>query len=575
MTAHAVPVAAKTGDTVRGAETYPAVFQATARRVPDRTALRTRGDRMHLTWAQYAGAVERAAGALAGLGVEHGDRVALLSRNRPELAIADLAAMHLGAATVALYVASQPQTIEHVLRDCTPRALIVEHSLLGRLGPVAHDTPRVVTLETLDALPAPPGFGFEQAWRSVIPQDLVAILYTSGTTGLLKGVEWRHREAVATFRRFDVLQPEPDGIRDVSVGPFAHLAERGAGHWRSLLRGSTRTFCADPTDLGPTLLDARPSYLFGPPRLWQNLKAKLDSTLDETERGALDRGIARVHAGDTTPPSEDDEHALATLRARVGLDQLNRGVTAAAPCPRAVLEYYHGLVGVGFNEFYGMTETGAATMTRPGIADLGTVGVPVPGYEIRLAPDGEVLVRTDSAAIGYRNQPEETTATFPPNGWIHTGDVGTLDDNRRLGIIDRKKELLIPDHGHNIAPGQIESELKGACPTIGHVCVVGDRRPHLAALIVLEPPELANDDHAQANVAHAIAQVNATHDPRERIEMHTILPDPWLPGDELTETLKLRRRRILEKHAQAITGLYSRDDASTHDLAGIQVKHES
>jgi long-subunit acyl-CoA synthetase (AMP-forming) len=553
MTAHAVQRAAETRDS--DSETYPAVFQATARRVSDRTALRTRGDRVHLTWAEYACAVERVAGALAGLGVEHGDRVALLSRNRPELAIADVGAMHLGAATVALYVASPASTIEHVLRDCTPRALIVEHGLLARLDRVAHDVPRVVMLESLGALPAPPRFSFEQAWRSVSGEDLVAVLYTSGTTGLLKGVEWRHREAVATFRRFDLLQPEPDGIRDVSVGPFAHLAERGAGHWRSLLRGSTRTFCADPTELGPTLIDARPSYLFGPPRLWQNLKAKLDSTLDEVERGALDRGIAGVHAGDSGPLSEDDEDALATLRARVGLDRLNRGVTAAAPCPRAVLAYYHGL-RVGFNEFYGMTETGAATMTRPGIADLGTVGVPVPGYEIRLAADGEVLVRTDNAAAGYRNQPDETAATFAADGWIRTGDVGRFDDDRRLGIIDRKKELLIPDHGHNVAPAQIESDLKGACPTIGHVCVVGDGRPHLAALIVLEPPELANDQHAQTTVAEAIAQVNTTRDPRERIESHTILRDPWLPGDELTETLKLRRGHIVHKHSDTINNLY-------------------
>lgn len=221
-------------------------------------------------------------------------------------------------------------------------------------------------------------------------------------------------------------------------------------------------------------------------------------------------------------------------------------MTAAAPCPRAVLAYYHGL-GVGFNEFYGMTETGAATMTRPGIADLGTVGVPVPGYDIRLAADGEVLVRTDSAAAGYRNQPDETAATFAADGWIRTGDVGRFDDDRRLGIIDRKKELLIPDHGHNVAPAQIESDLKGACPTIGHVCVVGDGRPHLAALIVLEPPELANDQHAQTTVAEAIAQVNTTRDPRERIESHTILRDPWLPGNELTETLKLRRGHIVHK----------------------------
>ena len=555
MAAHSVEPAVEADHTRPRSETYPAVFQATAARVPDRIALRTAHGRVQLTWAQYACAVERVAGALAGLGVEHGDRVALLSRNRPELAIADVAAMHLGAATVALYVASPATTIEQVLRDCAPRALLVEQALSPRLVGVSHEVPQVVSLETLDALPAPPGFSFEDAWRSVSDEDDVAVLYTSGTTGRLKGVRWRHREALATFRRFDLLQPEADGICDVSVGPFAHLAERGAGHWRSLLRGSTRTFCPDPAELGLTLLDARPSYLFGPPRLWQNLKGRLDSTLSDPERAALDRGIACVRAGHMAPLTQEDERTLANLRTRVGLDRLRRGLTAAAPCPRAVLEYFHAL-GVGFGEFYGMTETGAATMTRPGIADLGTVGAPIPGYEIRVAADGEVLVHTDSAGAGYRNLPDETAATFGADGWIRTGDVGALDSDRRLRIIDRKKELLIPDHGHNIAPAQIESELKGACSAIGHVCVLGDGRPHLAALIVLEPPELGNDEHIRSLVCQAISQINASLDPRERIGSHAILSEPWRPGDELTETLKLRRRRILDKHSETIDRLY-------------------
>jgi long-chain acyl-CoA synthetase len=211
---------------------------------------------------------------------------------------------------------------------------------------------------------------------------------------------------------------------------------------------------------------------------------------------------------------------------------------------------------MGLNAFYGLPEAGVPTMTRPGICDLGTVGMLALGYQIRFDADGEILVRSDSAPTAYHNQPEETAATFAPDGWIRTGDIGTLDDAGRLRIIDRKKELVIPDHGHNIAPSQIESELKSVCPTIGHVCVVGDGRPHLAALIVLEPPELSEDDHARAIAAEAIAQVNAVRDPRERIESHAILPDPWLPSDELTETLKLRRRHIVDKHAQTIDQLH-------------------
>jgi long-subunit acyl-CoA synthetase (AMP-forming) len=557
MTAHAVDLVGGAAERDRRLQTYPAIFQATARRVPDRVALRTSGDRIRLTWSEYAQAVKQAAGALAGLGVERGDRVALLSRNRPELAIADIAAMHLGAATVAFYTTSPSATIEHVLRDCAPRALIAEHELFPRLRGVADDVPRVVALESLGQLPAPARFSFDEAWRSVVPDDPLAIMYTSGTTSLLKGAEWRHREAIAAIQRFDILQPEPDAISDISVAPFAHGTERGCGHWRSLLRGSTRTFCPDPTQLPATLRDARPTYLFGAPRLWHNLKLKLDSTLEEHERAALERGLARVRAGDPTAPTSDDEHTLAALRTRIGLERLNRPLTAAAPCPRSVLEYHHAL-GTGLNVFYGMTETAAITMTRPGIGDLGTVGVPVPGYQIRLADDGEILVHTDSAATRYRNLPDETATTFDPDGWMRTGDIGTLDNDGRLLITDRKKELLIPDHGHNIAPSQIESELKSACPQIAHACLVGDGRPHLAALIVLDPPGLATDERAKTTVAEAIAHVNAHRDPREQIETHAILTDPWLPSDELTETLKLRRQRISEKHADTIERLYHR-----------------
>jgi long-subunit acyl-CoA synthetase (AMP-forming) len=534
--------------------TYAAAFQATAAAVPDRLALRTARDEIRLTWAQYASAVERTAGALAGLGVGRRDRVALLSRNRPELAIADVAAMHLGAATVALYVASTPHALEYVLRDCRPRVLIVEEELRPRLARLSHGVP-VVSLDELASLPAPPGFDFEGTWRSVEGEDDVAVLYTSGTTGQLKGVRWRHQQAIAAMRRFDLLQPDADVVRDISAGPFAHLTERGAGHWRSLLRGSTRTFCPDPAQLGPTLLEVRPTYLFGPPRLWQSLRERLNATLDESERAAVTRAIARVRQAGHGRSTTDDERVLARLVGRVGLDHLTRALTAAAPCPIAIFDYFHAL-GIELGEFWGMTETSAATMTRTGGADVGTVGVPVPGYEIRLAEDGEILVRSDAMAVAYHELPEQTAETFDADGWVHTGDIGTLDDGR-LRIIDRKKEMLIPDHGHNVAPAPIESELKCACPSIAHVCLIGDRRPHVAALIVLERPELAHDAHARLMVEQAISHINTGLEPRERIVSHAILSQPWSAGDELTETLKLRRRHIADKYADTINGLYS------------------
>jgi long-chain acyl-CoA synthetase len=559
---HNTPIRpAATDEQPEAPQTVVAAFQASAERVPDRVALRTTGG-YSLTWAQYAQAVERAAGALAGLGVRHGDRVALLSRNTPQLAICEVAALHLGAATVVLYVASPAATIEHILKDSDPRALIVERDFVARLDDVQHSVPHVIALDgasPLEDLPAPPDFSFKRSWQAVQPNDLLAIGYTSGTTGLPKGVEWEHGPLMRSLDRFDLVHPEPDGCRDVCFGPFAHMGERAVGHWRSLMRGSTRTICADPSELPVALLDARPTFLWGSPRVWQALKTALQSTLAEHECDVLARATTRLRRpqGDQAPPplSEEDQNTLADLRARIGLDQVARALVGAAPCPLAIQEHYHAL-GVPFGEFYGMSELGVPTMSQLGMSDLGTVGRPVPGHEVILADDGEVLIRTDSSARGYRNRPAETAETFGNDGFISTGDIGALDERGRLRIIDRKKEILIDEHGHNTAPAPIESALKSACPLIGHVCLVGEGRPDLTALILLEPPQLVSDPNARAEVADAIQHLNASSDPRERIQRHTILTAPWLPGEELTETLKLRRTRIAEKHADTIAAMY-------------------
>jgi long-chain acyl-CoA synthetase len=543
-------------------QTIVAAFQASAVRVPDRVALRTPGGGVSLTWAQYAQAVQRAAGALAGLGVAHGDRVAFLSRNSPQLAICEVAALHLGAATVVLYVASPAATIEHILKDSDPRVLIIEPELRDRLDDVRHPVPHVITLDRdglPENLPTPEDFSFTRSWQAVQPSDLLGICYTSGTTGPPKGVEWEHGPLMRSMESFDLVHPEPDGRRDISFGPFAHIGERAIGHWRSLVRGSTRTICAAPTELPAALLDARPTFLWGSPRVWQTLKAILDSTLTERERDVLDRATARrqllVDGESPASLSEEDQNTLAQLRARVGLDQLDRALTAAAPCPLAIQAHYHAL-GVPFAEFYAMSELGAPTSGVVGFSDHATAGHPVPGYEVRLADDGEVLVRADSRARGYRNRPAETAEAFSSDGFFRTGDIGEFDEQGRLRIIDRKKEFLIDEAGHNTAPAPIESALKSTCPLIGHVCLVGEGRPYLSALIVLEPLQLVSDPKATAQVADAIELLNAAGDPRERIHRHTILTQPWLPGEELTETLKLRRKRIAEKHADTIAAMY-------------------
>jgi long-chain acyl-CoA synthetase len=551
-------------------ETLCAAFQASAHRVPDRVALRTFGDSSSapLTWAGYAAAVERAAGSLASLGVGRGSRVAMLSRNSPELAIAESAVLHLGAIGVVLYAASPPATITHVLRDSEPTVLLIQSDLRARLDGVTHAVGHVCTLDgdsdsddipSLAALDTPSSFDFERSWRQTQPDDPAAILYTSGTTGTAKGVECTHRTATSWVASFDAVWPEADGIHDISYGSFANVGERGCGHWRALIKGSTRTICTDPSQLPGALLEARPTFLFGPPQVWQALKRLLESSLQSEERAALQAGIERVRglAGGRDADALDDGQLeiLSTLRRRIGLDRINKSLCAAAMCPPALREHYYGL-GVPFGENFAMTEVGSAAAQRAGLIDYGTLGRASPGYELRIADDGELLVRSPLTATRYRNRPAESAETFTPDGWVRTGDLGELDAAQRLRLLGRKKEIIVTAAGHNVAPARLEAALLDSCPLIAHACVLGDGRAHPIAIIVVDPSRGAGADTSTA-IAAALDRVNAELDPRERIEAHAIVTDAWLPGAELTETMKMRRPHIAERYTTTIEALYS------------------
>jgi long-chain acyl-CoA synthetase len=283
--------------------TLSAAFQASAAGVSERIALRRPGEAVGLTWAGYAQAVRRTAESLVGVGVGRGDRVAFFSRNRPELMIAEVAVMHLGAAGVALYPTSPAATIEHVLLDSEPGLLLVESGLQSGLEAVRHSVPSVLALDAggadgddLASVPPPAGFDFEAAWRAVSPEDLAALIYTSGTTGVAKGVEWTHAAAIGSLCAVDPILGEEDGISDISYAPFASLAERYGCHWHSLLRGSTRTICEDPTQLGMALLDTRPTRLGGPPQVWQRLQRGLEASLSAQERATLEAAAERLAA---------------------------------------------------------------------------------------------------------------------------------------------------------------------------------------------------------------------------------------------------------------------------------------
>src|SRR5438270_419959 len=299
----------------------------------------------------------------------------------------------------------------------------------------------------------------------------------------------------------EVIHLEP-GSRVISWLPAAHIAERMAHHYLPVIFAGSVTCCPNPCDILTYLPQVHPTWFFAVPRIWEKLKAGLETMLhaqpDEQRKPveeAMAASIERVRLrqrGEPVPDeleakvAEADEKYFAGIRAMLGLDQVEGVNVGAAPTPVEVLEFFHAL-GIELAELWGMSETcGAGTSNRPGAVKIGTVGPPSPGCEIKLADDGEVLVKAEFVMMGYRNQPDKTAESIDPDGWLHTGDIGELDEDGYLRLVDRKKEIIINAAGKNMSPANIEAAIKTASPLIGQAITNGDRRPYNAALIVLD-----------------------------------------------------------------------------------------
>jgi long-subunit acyl-CoA synthetase (AMP-forming) len=537
------------------ATTLCEAFQATAGQFPALTALRTTGGEVELTWAQYAERVRLLAGGLARLGVCRGDCVALMLRNRPEFHIADTAALHLGAVPFSVYNTSAPEQIEYLFANAGNRVVITERAFAETIRAVgAPAVEHVLVVE--DGLPEAEEPGFEDAWRAVAPSDLATLIYTSGTTGPPKGVQLTHANVLFACAAGDPIFHISGGVRLVSYLPCAHIADRFFAHYSSIVAGGTITCVPDPTQIIAALGDARPAVWLAVPRIWEKLKAALEA-----------QGL--------TDPAAAGEEACAAVRARLGLDAAEVLVSGAAPIAPEVLEFFMAL-GLPVIEGWAMSETACAgTINRPDAIKVGTVGRPLPGLELKLADDGELLLRGPNVMAGYRGEPARTAEALDADGWLHTGDVAEIDADGYVRLIDRKKELIISSGGKNMSPANIEQRLKAASPLIGQVCAIGDRRPYNVALLVLDPDAavaqaralgladastaaLATDAGILRLVGEAVEQANAHLSRAERIKRFTVLASDWLPdGDELTATMKLKRRVIVEKYAAEIEALYA------------------
>ena len=586
------------------ATTIAEAFRITAAERANEVAIRTRGDEFTITWGELRERVDELAGGLAALGLRRGDTIALLMGNRPEFHLCDLAAMMLGAAPFSIYNTYTAEQITYVVADAGAHILICEQQYLPQVLEARKSLPdlehvividgereRVGTLRLSDVEGSNPGFDVEASIAAIQPNDVLTLIYTSGTTGPPKGVQLIHRNLLAAVEGIDDLIEFPRDGRVISWLPAAHVAERNSHHYLPIVFGLQVTCCHDPREVLSYLPEVRPSWFFAVPRIWEKLKAGLETMVAaqpeeqrEKMQAALDAGVRKVRleqAGEPVPAelaeqvARADSELFAGVRHMLGLDQVLAINVGAAPTPVEVLEFFHA-IGLPLAELWGMSETcGAGSVNPPGKIKLGTVGPPAPGIEIKLDTDGEVLVKSDVVMIGYRNLPEQTSEAFTEDGWLRTGDIGEFDEDGYLKIVDRKKELIISAAGKNMSPANIEATLKSASPLIGQACCIGDARPYNTALIVLEADyaphwaaqqgiengsleALAGDERVREAVQAGVDQANTKLARVEQIKRFTIVPSDWLPGgEELTPTMKLKRKPIAARYAELIEAMYA------------------
>ena len=584
--------------------TLCAAFQDFATRLPDQVVLRTPGDADRYTWREWDEKVRALAAGLAALGVSRGDTVGLMLSNRPEFNFCDAAALHLGAAPFSIYNTSAPDQIRYLFENAGNRVVCCDLKFLPRIQEVAEAVEHIVVVDPEPGeLPAgvltlaelaergAADFDFDAAWRAVEPADLATIIYTSGTTGPPKGVELTHANVIAEADATRVLFDTKPGDRALSYLPAAHIADRVTTQYFAMLFGTQVTSVADLTTLGAALADTRPHGFFAVPRVWQKLKAGIDMALAAEKPAkrriaewAIQTGIRAVRhqlAGTPVPLLLGLRHkvaeqvVLAKLRHKLGLDEVTGPASGASAIAPELLEFFWGL-GIPIYEVWGMSETGGATTANwPGHTKLGTVGKAMLDMEIKLGEDGELLTRGPTVTRGYRNQPDKTREAIDEDGWLHTGDIATIDDDGYVTIVDRKKELIISAAGKNMSPANIENAVKAGTSLLGQVVAIGDDRPYVAALAVLDPDavvgfarnngiaeaspaELIADERIREAVLAGIRAGNQRLARTEQIKRVLLLPTAWDPGgDELTPTMKLRRKPIAEKYAHEIDALFA------------------
>lgn len=560
-----------------------------------------------ITWAETWDLTQQVAAALIDLGVEKGDPVAIMAANRTAHTLADYGTMTAAAVPLSIYNTLAQEQVAFIAAESRPVVVVLEdhdryqrwEKALDEVDSIRHvvmladadrvDDARVMTWDDLLARGHDTS-GVEERMDRITPDLPATFLYTSGTTGNPKGVVLTHHnvmyEAVSTLDAAGLQGPQ----RTISYLPLAHIAERVLATYAPPFLGSHVHAIPDPAGLLGALGEVHPTAFFGVPRVWEKIKTGISAKLAEDPdpanhelvTNAMAAGLAWTQAhevgNEMTPEVEEayakaDEAILGFLRLLLGLDQVQWAASAAAPMPLEVAKFMGGL-GLQVYDVYGMTETtGAFTSNGPDAFKLGTVGRPNPGIEVRLAEDGEILCRGPVNTPGYHLQEQATRNLIDEDGWIHTGDIGTVDEDGFYSIIDRKKELIITSSGKNIAPSNIENYLKES-PIIGHAMALGDDRSYVVAILTLDGEiaplvaakmgieftdlaDLSARPEIRAMAQAAVDKANERLSRPEQVKAWELLADEWTAeSEELTPTLKLKRRVVRTKYADVVDRLY-------------------
>ena len=590
-------------------QTVPSAFNATVAAHAGRVALRWRNDDDswgEWTFADYAERVARAVAALRDWGVTPGDKVVLMMRNIPEFHILDMAAYFCGATPVSIYNSSSPEQVEYLVNHSEAVAGIVED--IGFLERFLKVRPELTTLKQLaivkdpdglapddvlryDAMLDRDGVDLATACKDCEPDQLATMIYTSGTTGPPKGVMLSHRNILWTVE--SLLEgigwsvDELVGKRMVSYLPMAHIAERMTSHYQGAIGAYEITTCPEPSMIAEYLRHAKPNIFFGVPRVFEKIYAGVNAALAaDPEKGRqFDDAVAAAKPiveartwGDATDEQNAtyeflDEAAFSGVRGLIGMDDCQLAITGAAPLPSEILMWFRA-IGVPMTEVYGMSESSGPMTLNTWKPKAGSVGTAIPGCEVKLADDGEVICRGGNVFLGYYKTPDKTAEALDDEGWLHSGDIGEVDDDGYFRIVDRKKELIITAGGKNISPANLEAALK-MIPIVGQACAIGDGRPFVGALVTLDPEvapvwaknqgiefdtlaDLAVHPAVVEEVNRGLKEVMAAFNNAERVKKVSILGEEWLPDSEvLTPTSKLKRRGVMTRYGEEIEALYA------------------